>query len=308
MKVYSQFPPGSGPTTESEMMINLLTEQSNGRITGEVFPGGALGKPNDILDMLKSGICQIAATPLPMFPTKFQIAQAAEQPMLGQPNWAVATHIREDLYAAGYTQGFEDVKFLAYNIQRPQCVYLTKKVLKAEDFKGLKVRAPDPTHIKAFEPFGLTAVSMSMGDVYMSLERGVIDGACTGAPENFVNVKWHEVLKYAITNPLAYGGTCMLMSQETWNSLPADLKLVVEQIIPQWRYQGMMYYRNEDVRGYAELEKAGVDVYQVDPSEYARWQELAKPVVDKWIADREAEGLPGKEVIDLIHVLVKLYS
>ena len=56
------------------------------------------------------------------------------------------------------------------------------------------------------------------------------------------------------------------------------------------------------------LEKAGLEVYRVDASEYARWQEAAIPVINQWTDEREAEGLPGKEFIDLIRKIAKRYS
>jgi TRAP-type transport system periplasmic protein len=310
LKFSNHFAPSGGPTIIGNMFIDLLSKNSNGRIQVKMYDSEQLGKGTATLEMLQNGISDIAWVVPPYFPDRFQLVMGAELPNLGLgiPNFAAATFIREELIASGFNQGFQGLKFLGWSAQNAQYFFLKKQVLKAEDFKGMKIRVTDPSHSAAFESFGLTPVTMPMGDVYQSLERGIVDGLVTATELN-VSQKWYESTKYLITNPtVVYGSPCMCMSQSAWDKLPTDIKLIFAETIPQWRFQFLMFTQDSEDKNLATLQQNGVKPYKLDPAEAARWLQLADPVISTWIAKQQAAGLPAQQMIDLMRKLAKRYS
>ncbi|RLB07127.1 MAG: C4-dicarboxylate ABC transporter substrate-binding protein, partial [Deltaproteobacteria bacterium] len=50
------------------------------------------------------------------------------------------------------------------------------------------------------------------------------------------------------------------------------------------------------------------EVYTLPKKEMARWNKLLEPIIDKWIKDAEARGIPAKKILKDIKKLNKKYS
>ena len=99
------------------------------------------------------------------------------------------------------------------------------------------------------------------------------------------------------------------MNLKTWNSLPADIQKIMEDMIP------------ENIEGYDEVnnriitdrlstvkEEFGIDIIRPSKEELARWVEACKPVREEYIKFLEDKGLPGKEFMAEFLRLEEKYS
>ena len=301
LKFYTNFPPTGGPNKEAQILADIISKKTNGRVEITVYPAEQLGPNSAVLDLLKNGITDMAALGLPPFPTLFPLENGQELPLAVIPEWANAMNVRNQLSLGDYGQAFtkNNLKFLSWNIQRPMQLFLTKKVSKAEDFKGLKVRSANPSFLQPFTEFGITPVAMPLGQVYESLQRGVID-AVVNAPEQCVASKWYEVTKFYCTQNLGYGSTAMVMSKGVWDNLPSDIRAAFSQAIPEWLPQAVAFYKDIEVQAVTTMKANNVEVYALPPSEAARWIQLKAPVVDAWVAKTEAPGVPAKAMVEAI--------
>jgi TRAP-type C4-dicarboxylate transport system substrate-binding protein len=94
-----------------------------------------------------------------------------------------------------------------------------RKPLKGPDLKGLKVRVTP-----IYEPFvsalGGVGVTTAPGEVYVALERAIVDGF--GWPSIGVHeMGWEEVVRYVIDPGFYQTDVCVLMNRKTWDGLPA---------------------------------------------------------------------------------------
>ena len=98
-------------------------------------------------------------------------------------------------------------------------MYSKKEVKSVDDVKGQKVRVQatktEDTH---FPAYGAQTVHMPFGDVYTSLQTGVVNVA-----ENGVNVylanKHYEVAPVLSMTEHEANNNCIWVSDKTWNSL-----------------------------------------------------------------------------------------
>jgi TRAP-type C4-dicarboxylate transport system substrate-binding protein len=301
LKYHTNFPPTAGPSQEGLILADVLSKLSNGRITMEVFPAEQLGPNSAVLDLLKNGITDMAALGLPPFPTLFPLENGQELPLGILPDAVTATTVRNQLSMGDFGQAFSknNLKFISWNMVRPMQFFLTKKITKAEDFNGMKIRSPNPLILQPFQPFGAVPVSMQLGEVYESLQRGVING-CVNSPENAAANKWFEVTKFHITQNLSYGGTVVVMSKSRWDTMPDDIKAIFNQALSPWLTQVFAFYKDQDSKTIAAEKTANVEVYSLDPAEAARWVQLTAPVIDAWAAKTDAPGIPAKAMIEQI--------
>ena len=107
-------------------------------------------------------------------------------------------------------------------------IYSKKDITKLDDIKGMKVRVQatktEDTH---FPAYGTQTVHMPFGEVYTSLQTGVVNAA-----ENGVNVylanKHYEVAPVLSMTEHEANNNCIWVSDKTWNSLSDQEKQRVQ--------------------------------------------------------------------------------
>ncbi|MDD5703978.1 MAG: TRAP transporter substrate-binding protein DctP [Dehalococcoidales bacterium] len=308
LKLASPWTPTASATKEGDMLIEVIHEKSQGRLEITMYAGESLGKAATTLDMLNNGVCDMAIVPVGSFPNVFAMYLGLQLPMLGIPNADALLAVNHELNDKGYFGGVDKYKIFAFNIPRQTNLWFkNKQVLKAEDLKGMKIRASDPMFLKPFEQFGLTPISMPSADVYSSIERGILDGA-TQTPENIISMKLYEVEKYGLDLPFAWAGAPILISKKSWDKLPADLQNLLLESATDFEKEAKAYYTNLDLQTGQELQKQGVQMYKLDDSEQARWQTLYDANLEEWIGKREAEGLKAREMIEIMKSIVQKYK
>lgn len=91
---------------------------------------------------------------------------------------------------------------------------------------GRRIRGT-PIYHPAIEALGGSPVVLSGGEIYPSLERGVVDGAAwptVGA----VAYKWYEVADYMMRPTFGQVGHLVLMNLDTWNRLDETSRSEIE--------------------------------------------------------------------------------
>ncbi len=105
----------------------------------------------------------------------------------------------------------------------------SKEVKKVEDLKGLKIRViQTPTYIRTFELLGASPTPMPFGEVYTSLQTGVLDGWEHDAP-TMASAKMYEVTKYLARTEHLYGVNMLMANGKKVESLPADIRKALEE-------------------------------------------------------------------------------
>ena len=149
------------------------------------------------------------------------------------------------------------------------------------DLDGVKIRSPSGLAATVFKKAGAAPVSMSLSDVFTSLEKGVIDAADASAYINNSSSGFHQVATY----PIYPGIHSMAVRQFTinksvWEGLSADQKLVLET----WFYAAYDDLRRQlDMQDKAQVaaDKAEGSVTVVDWSQDER-DRFRRIAVEAW--------------------------
>jgi len=295
---YAGFMPKVDPQEANpEWWGKEVEKRTEGRVKVTFYHAETLGKMFDQPKMLKGGICDI--TQLPDVSPDFPLLHIFEAPFV-VPTQAKAQEAFGALYYKGLLkEHLKDYKFLWWQAIAPiQMVLRNKKITRMEELKGLKIRGMPGLRTAFNEALGATGVAMPTTECFMALERGTLDGINT-AVESAVSLKFNEVTKYWIWEPICTGGLMIAMNLKVWNSLPPDIQTIIEQLNAEahYRFRELMQTPAESR---ALLRKLGWEVYELSPEERARWHKVAQQVVDKWVAEREAKGLPMRQVMEVV--------
>jgi TRAP-type C4-dicarboxylate transport system substrate-binding protein len=272
----------------------------------------------DTYDGVIKGIADIGAPWGPQhFPGRMPLMEVFQLPMLF-PTATAASQAAQELYDTRkeFQNELKDAKLLFFCSTPPTVISSrTKQIKTLEDMKGMKMTARPGYTSLMVEKLGGVPVSMAPPEAYQAAERGVVDTIIFNWDGHMV-FKYYEVTKYRTETPVSLYSDPLACSinLNTWNKLPPEVQAVFnENSGMKWATEGGKAF---DASGMAirnkirELDqKAGnPDVYMIPNDEFQRWVKAITPLYDKWIADTEAKGLPGKSIFEDVKRLAAKYS
>lgn len=212
----------------------MIKEASGGRLEIDVHPAGSLVGAGEVLDATTMGTVDIYHT----F-SGYWIGKMAgtpffsSVPMTMEP-FMYLTWIYEggglELWQKMYDEAGYNVKILPLGIQHPETLAWSNKPLSnIEDWQGLKYRTVG-WWAEILRDNNVAVTSLPAGELYPSLERGVIDATEFSSPYNDQGLGFHEVTKY-LTGPGMHQPAVLFyigINKDVWNKLPKDLQSLAE--------------------------------------------------------------------------------
>ena len=137
---------------------------------------------------------------------------------------------------------------------------------------------------------------MPLGDVYLAMETGTIDGIVT-CPPMVLAFKLNEVAKHGVVATFGCVSEGVIMNEKSWANMPDDLKGLVEEVCSNpFRTTGGLT-RDVYTVMMKELADKGVDVYNLPADQQEKWFKGFQEVTRTWVANLEAKGLPAQETV-----------
>jgi len=264
---------------------NRVRIMSNGRLDITPYLGGTLVPPKEALDALKNGVVEIGA--LYGGYNLGKIPEAIlECGLIGNMKSYVDEHAFW-FYEGGGNKFMREsyskfnIHFLNVTFGGPIGIISKKPIRKIEDFKGLKVRTAG-TNASLIEALGGKTVNFPVTEVYTALQLGTIDAATYSDLSSYVAVGWHEVAKYAISGFFKFhGNTNICVNAASWNSLPNDLKAIVENAaeIACFLHEHYEVGRNAEARQI--MEKAGCEIIELPSGDWEKIERIKQEVLTK---------------------------
>ena len=270
---------------------------TNGRVKITNYFAGTLGSAADQLEMLNSGIAHIIYHVPPWSPGIFPLSELPALPFI------CATPTSINLYGKFLMQWdkcteYDDYKVIAMCAPPSGRIWFAdKKVTSLDDIRGMKIRTGGGIYARIPEVLGATAVQTPTADTYMTIERGLAEGLITD-PGYMEMIKGWEIVKYGLNTPLYLGIHELLMSKELWDSLPDDLKLILDEYFQGFMTRWLLVAIEWETSARDALTSNGIEFYDLSDAELSRWTALWEPLIDEWITEQEAKGLPAREAVE----------
>lgn len=211
-----------------EPWARKIEEDSKGRIKVEIYPSATLSKPGATYDATAKGTIDIGMQVQGYTAGRFPLTQIVELP--GIANTAEEqTCILYKLYDDGVISSeYEDTHVLALMGSGQGALHTVDTPIRVPaDMKGLRIRQPSIVASHIIEATGAAPVGMPASDTYTSLQRGVIDGlSFTWQPIQAFRLD--ELLNAHTNIPFSNSSFIVTMNKEKYNSLPDDLKKVID--------------------------------------------------------------------------------
>jgi len=211
-----------------------VKEATDGRISIKVFAGGELVPPLGVFDAVSSGTVEVGSGASYYWAGKVPAAQWFSAVPFGfNPQG-----INAWLYSGGGLKLWEEV-YAPFNlVPRPQGNtgvqmggWFRKKMDSIDDFKGLKMRIPGLGG-KVIAKAGGTVVLLPGGEIFTSLERGVIDATEWVGPMHDLRMGFYKAAKYYYYPGWHEPGTCLevMFNKKVYDLLPKDLQAILDAV------------------------------------------------------------------------------
>jgi TRAP-type transport system periplasmic protein len=300
-KMTSYFSPGTRTNNPPLDFIKTLEERSKGAVKISFYEG-TLGAPPDHWEMCRGNAIQLAFIADVANPGRLPMVTLMDFPFEFDSVVETMTAANE-MWKAGYfkeiTDNFHLVGFMP-NLHIQTLFFRNKKVTSMADMKGLKIRAAGSMIGKTVTALGGQGVSMPAMEIYMAMQTGVIDGFITGA-DYIGDQKLYEVTKYALREPMSAGIFIIVMNKETWNSLPKDIQTLIDKTAAEvganWTKKNQVAAENDWVNMGTKMK---MEVYKLSPEERARWKKATAPLIEAYVQEQTAKGLPAKAALELM--------
>jgi tripartite ATP-independent transporter DctP family solute receptor len=270
----------------ADVFGDKLKELSKGAMIIDQFPGAQLGQEPQVLQKLRTGDVDFAVTATANAATVSPEAGVFSIHYIFKSEDHLKKAISDPKVVASFrkmivdtVQGSQVLTLITLGLRD---FYSKKEIHDLPGLKGLKVRVQaTPTEDALFSAYGAQVVHMPFGEVYTSLQTGVVDVA-----ENGVNVylsnKHYEVAPVMSMSEHEANNNCIWVSDKAWNSLSDEEKKWAQAAADEVNRREPTKAIELEHESAAKLEKMGVKfVKGVDQSGFLT---IAEPIQDKTAA------------------------
>ena len=279
----------------------IVEGNTDGKVTVELFPNGALGTETEMLQNARMGTLDIAIIGVGNAVPFVKELGTLSMPYLLETPYDVVKVTTGELNKLWneYTTKSGGFKILGWTYSNFRFVTNSKRPINSlADIKGLKIRVPhNQIILETFKAWGANPVPMDWSETFTALQQGVLDGQENPYIVNYTS-KFHEVQKYLTEVHYQYSLQPMIMGTKTFDALSPEMRDIIVQAALEAQMYGLLFQTLEADKAKAGMEKGGVTVAIL--TDEAEWKKVAMEVV--WPKMYDAIG--GKAVIDKVQAVL----
>jgi len=290
----SQAPKPSGPATlnlvatwakgavagaPGEYWVNELNRRAKGEVTVNYKGGPEVIPTYDQQEAVIKGVIDIQHGPLNYFTGILPASHVLDvSPFLGDEQ-GPGTEIHNYLVEMWKEKGLRYLGEFTGSLDTGNfSVFTNKKVTKLEDLRGQKMRI-SPMAVQFAQATGIQAITMPLGDIYLGMERGTIDGYIMPIWASFNEMDLPKVTKYMIDIPIYRGNTGNAMNLASWEKLSANQqKLLLDTMVATMDWT-RGFLDAEDKSQKARSKAAKMEFLKLSPEETQRYIKLSQDVI-----------------------------
>ncbi len=280
--------PGLG--TAAENFSTMVGKMSGGRLEVKVYGAGQLVPAMETFDAVSQGTAEMGhssayywkgKTRASAFFTSVPFGLNAQE-MNGWLHYGGGMALWNELY-----EPFNLVPLAAGNTGVQMAGWFNKEINSLADLDGLKMRIPGIGG-EVMSRLGVEAVNIPGGELYTSMQTGVIDATEWVGPYNDLAFGFHQVAKYYYYPGWHEPGPTLelIVNKQAFNSLPEDLQAIIESAARAVNQDMLDDYTAHNYLALDELVNThGVDVRPLPDEVLAELNRITQQVLEEIAAE-----------------------
>ena len=288
-----------------------LAEATDGRVVIKGYYDASLGSAADGITMLDTGVCDVLWTTTSFFAGQFPMCEIFTMPMLNPGNEQNLTNAFWDLYENHpeyFDVEFEDYVPIGLYVGGRGAFNTTFEVNGLKDYEGKTMRAVTGPLNNMANSLGINPVMMAPPDLFLSMEKGVIDGFM--APYSVVHsFSLEEVVKHSYI----YGSSTfdnnilILMTKDTWDKISPEDQ---ETILSVYGREGSLYLAGILGKQADIIEETLGDrcTHITEGEDFDTFSELAKKSSLEYLDQYESDDVPTTDAYNYVLERIEYYK
>ncbi|OZI78504.1 TRAP transporter substrate-binding protein DctP [Bordetella genomosp. 6] len=277
-----------------ETFIEYVEKESQGRVKIKAFHSAQLFDGYEELPALSRGDIDITTVVSTYASGAMPVLNLFTMPFVFQDTAHLERAAKAgllDVSIRGEMRDKHGIEVLGLAPIDPYQIYSRRAPVRtAADFKGKVWATTGAADARAIQLLGGSPTSMPSSELYLALDRGVVDGTprplITGLGRSL-----HEVVKHLSLATLAIDTSLLSMNKAKFDSLPPDIQDIIRrgaQVRDDEQFRQVYAYIEQ---GVAKFEKNGVSVYTIEPAALQDMRAATRPAVEEWVAQEPAASL-----------------
>ncbi len=294
LRISHQFPASSGDDGDfrdrmCRRFADLVTARTGGELRFEIYANASLMKTFAQISGLRKGALDMGLVPLTYAGGEIHEMNISFMPALvtsyAQGYAWRGSPVGRELTALLEQRG---IVLVSWMWQSGGMASRTRSLLEPADARGMKIRGGSREMDEMFKAAGASVSTMPSNEVYLGMQTGVMDAACTSS-SSFLSFKLQEASKFLATP----GGRSfffilepIMVSKAIWDTLTKPqqeaMMAVGEEMIP-FNLAGA---QADDIEMSRVFAAAGVKVTPMADDTVERWQDVARASAWKQYAEK----------------------
>jgi TRAP-type transport system periplasmic protein len=254
-------PEGSSWVKTFNAINKEVKEKTNNQVQFKIYTGGVMGDETDMLRKMKIGQIQAAVLSSGSLALLYKEFDVLQIPFLFQ-KYEEVDYILKKMDTL-FRKGLEDNGYILLGWSEGGFVYLmsTNPMASVADIKKGKVWTwgGSPMAKSIFDEAGITAIPLSIPDVLVGLQTGMVD-VVYAPPSVAISLQWFTKIKCLTNLPLTYSTGAVVMNRDVFKRLPPDVQNILLESSQRLLDQSKLITRNENQDAIKVMTKQGVKI------------------------------------------------
>ncbi|MBU2890691.1 TRAP transporter substrate-binding protein [Celeribacter halophilus] len=259
-----------------EKVAELVAERTDGDVEFQIFPQGQLGNQRQMNEGVQLGTLEATVAPAAFLGGFNPLVSILDIPYLIPEDADAAAELRDGPFGQALLDSFSDKGMVAIDLwPNGKKQFTSNEPLDSlEDFAGQKFRVMDSSIlIEQFNALGASAIALPFGELYTSLQTGVVDGE-ENPLDTIKAMKFYEVQNYLVVSDHGAMEDVILFNPMFWDSLPGEYQTVIKdafaEVIPE-----LTAHKAAAVEAALEtVKESGTNVRIADEEERAKFRDV----------------------------------
>lgn len=269
--------PESAPVHQAMLYFQQeIEKRSDGSIKVDIFPAGQLGSIPEMTELVQSGnITMTTGASVHLSSTVDQLAILDQFLLFKDEATAHALldgEAGKSLSVAMEAKGLKNLGFMELGFR--SFTNSRKPLDSYEAFSGLRLRSADnPIAIKAWRSVGAVPVPLAWGEIYSSLQQGLIDGQ-ESALSSMVIERFFEVQQYVSLTDHMYWPELWLANADWYAELAENDRTLIDEVARETVLKQRELTAAANAVTLGQLEEAGLKVNSLPVQDKERLGEV----------------------------------
>ncbi|MGM0437933.1 MAG: TRAP transporter substrate-binding protein [Bacillota bacterium] len=300
MKIAHAAMPDSARHKGAEEIKRVVEELTGGKVAVQIYPASQFGSGREQIESLQVGALEMSILPSAFLGGFQPLVTILDLPFFYPADKEELLALERSEAMAKVLETTEEKGVLSLGLWHTGYKQFTsdgKPLNQVANFKGMKVRSmPSPVQVEMYEVYGAKPITMPFSETYSALQTGAIDGQDNPITTNY-DMKFYEVQDYLTLSKHGLLDQVIMVSQDWFEGLPADIQKVIEQAVRDGRDVCEEQIMENEEKYLEEMRDSGIEVIELTEEQRDEFIEKSEAVKEFYI---EKYGEEAEELVNAL--------